>query len=170
MRGWRRAFHHEMRANTRHWQQGFVPHWAPGFQPGIGAWFALPFVSILRAGLALLWIVALVSLLATGAVFGVLLPAGIPVWAGVLCLFAFYLVLAWPLKAMRRAYYWNAAGGPFFAPPFIYAFDAFIGIGFVVVLLWLAGHHLPQIHEAFRNIPPLVHEAVNAVKDWWAAR
>jgi hypothetical protein len=71
---------------------------------------------------------------------------------------------------MRRAYYWNAAGGPFFAPPFIYAFDAFIGIGFVVVLLWLAGHHLPQIHEAFRNIPPLVHEAVNAVKDWWAAR
>jgi hypothetical protein len=71
---------------------------------------------------------------------------------------------------MRRAYYWNAAGGPFFAPPFIYAFDAFIGIGFVVVLLWLAGHHLPQIHEAFRNLPPLFHETVNAVKDWWAAR
>jgi phage shock protein PspC (stress-responsive transcriptional regulator) len=170
MRGWRRAFHHEMRASARHWQQGFVPQWAPGFQPGIGAWFALPFVSILRAGLALLWIVALVSLLATGTVFGVLLPAGIPVWAGVFCLFALYLFLAWPLKAMRRAYYWNAAGGPFFAPPFIYAFDAFVGIGFVVVLLWLAGHHLPQIHEAFRNIPPLFHEAVNAVRDWWAAR
>jgi phage shock protein PspC (stress-responsive transcriptional regulator) len=170
MRGWRRAFHHEMRASARHWQQGFVPHWAPGYQPGIGAWFALPFVSILRAGLALLWIVALVSLLATGTVFGVLLPAGVPVWAGVLCLFALYLFLAWPLKAMRRAYYWNAAGGPFFAPPFIYAFDAFVGIGFVVVLLWLAGHHLPQIHEACRNIPPLFHEAVNAVKDWWAAR
>ena len=168
-REWRRKFHHEMRASTRQWHQGFVP-WAPGFQPGFGAWLALPVVSVLRAGLALLWIFALVSLLATGGLFGVALPVGLPVWAGVLCLLVLYHFLAWPLKAMRRAYYWNVAGGPFCAPPFIYAFDAFIGIGFVVLLLWLAGHHLPQIHEAFRNIPPLIHEAVAAVKSWWAAR
>jgi hypothetical protein len=120
--------------------------------------------------LALLWIFALVSLLATGTVCGVPLPVGMPVWIGVLCLFMLYHFLAWPLKAMRRAYYWNAAGGPFCAPPFIYAFDAFVGIGFVVVLLWLAAHHLPQIHEAIRHIPPLIHEAVDAVKSWWAQK
>jgi phage shock protein PspC (stress-responsive transcriptional regulator) len=165
MRGWRRAFRNEMQEHVRSWQPG----WAPGFHPGIGAWFALPFVSILRAGLALLWILALVSLLATGAVFGAPLPVAIPVWVGLLCLFVLYLFLAWPLKAMRRIYYWNAAGGPFRAPPFLYAFDAFIGIGFVILLLWLAGHHLPQVHDAVKNLPPTIHQAVDAVKDWWAA-
>jgi phage shock protein PspC (stress-responsive transcriptional regulator) len=169
MRGWRRAFRNEMREHVRSWQPGGPPGWAPGFQPGIGAWFALPFVSILRAGLALLWIAALVSLLATGAVFGVALPGGIPVWAGMLCLLMLYHFLAWPLKAMRRAYYWNVAGGPSGAPPFIYAFDAFIGIGFVVLLFWLAGHHLPQLHDAVKNLPPTIHQAVDAVRNWWAA-
>ena len=166
MRGWRRAFRNERCEHARTWQPG----WGPGFLPGVGAWFALPFVSILRAGLALLWIFALVSLLATGTVFGAPLPAALPVWAGVLCLFVLYLFLAWPLKAMRRAYYWNAAGGPFCAPPFAYAFDALVGIAFVAVLLWLGLHHLPQIHEAIRNIPPLFHEAVEAVKSWWAQK
>ena len=170
MRCWRRTFRNEMREHARTWQPGGPPGWGPGFQPGTGAWFALPFVSILRAGLVLLWIFALVSLLATGTVFGVSLPGGLPVWAGALCLFVLYLFLAWPLKAMRRAYYWNAAGGPFCAPPFAYAFDTFIGIGFVVMLLWLAAHHLPQIHEAIRRIPPLIHEAVEAVKSWWAQK
>jgi len=170
MRCWGRTFQNEMREHARRWQPGGPSNWAPGFHLGFGAWFALPFVSILRTVLALLWILALVSLLATGTVCGVPLPVGMPVWAGVLCLFVLYHFLAWPLKAMRRAYYWNAAGGPFCAPPFIYAFDAFVGIGFVVVLLWLAAHHLPQIHEAVRHIPPLIHEAVDAVKSWWAQK
>jgi len=163
MRGWRRTFRNEMREHARWWRPGGPPD----FLPGIGSWFALPFVSVLRAGLALFWIFALVSLLATGTMFGVPPPGGLPVWAAVLCLFVFYGFLAWPLKAMRRAYYWNAAGGPFCAPPFIYAFDAFVGIGFVVLLLWLALHHLPQLHEAVRNIPPVIHQGVEAVKDWW---
>jgi phage shock protein PspC (stress-responsive transcriptional regulator) len=170
MRGWRRTFQNEMRGHARSWRPFGPPGWAPGFPPGIGAWLALPFVSLLRTGLALLWIVALVSLLATGSVLGVPLPIGLPVWAGVLCLFVLYHFLVWPLKALRRAYYWNAAGGPFGAPPFTYAFDSLVGIGFVVVLVWLAAHHLPQIHEAFRNLPPLIHEAVDAVKSWWAQK
>jgi len=170
MRGWQRDFHQEMRTHARHWQRGFAPQWAPGLHPGVGAWFALPFVSLARAGLALLWILTVVSLLATGMVLGVPLPAGIPVWAGLFGLGALYLFLAWPLKALRRAYYWSAAGGPFFAPPFVYAFDAIVGIGFVFLLLWLAGHHLPQLHEAMRNLPPVIHQAVSAVKDWWGAR
>jgi hypothetical protein len=92
------------------------------------------------------------------------------VWVGVLCIIVLYHFLACPLKAMRRAYYWNAAGGPFCAPPFIYVFDAFVGIGFAAVLFWLAAHHLPQIHEAVRHIPPLIHEAVDTVRSWWTQR
>ena len=170
MRCWGRTFQDEMREHARRWQPGGPPNWAPGFRPGFGAWFALPFISALRAGLALLWIFALISLLATGSVFGVFPPGCLPVWAAALCLFVLYHFLAWPLKAMRRAYYWNVAGGPFCAPPFIYAFDAVMGIAFVALLLWFALHHLPQIHEAIRHIPPLIHEAVDAVKSWWAQK
>ncbi|HZL46381.1 MAG TPA: PspC domain-containing protein [Opitutaceae bacterium] len=170
MRSWRRTFHNEMHEHVRGWRPGGPPGWVPGFPPGIGTWFALPFVSIMRVGLALLWIFMLISLLATGTVFGVPLPGGFPVWAGVLCLIVLYHFLAWPLKAMRRAYYWNVAGRPFYAPPFIYAFDAVVGIGFVVLLLWLAVHHLPQIHDAIRNIPPQFHEAVETMKSWWAQK
>ena len=168
MRCWRRTFRDERREHARTWQPGGAPGWAPGLPPGGGAWFVLPFVSAMRAGLALLWIFATISLLATGTVFGVPLPGGLPVWAGVLCLFVLYHFLAWPLKAMRRACYWNAAGGPFFAPPLVCAFDAAVGAGFAVILLWLAARHLPQIHEAIRHIPRLIHEAGDAVKSWWS--
>lgn len=166
MRHWRRTFQDEMREHARRWPPG----WAPGFPSGIGGWFALPFVSLLRTGLALLWIGALVSLLATGAVFGIQLPSGLPVWAGAVGLFVLYHLLVWPLKAMRRAYYWSAAGGPFGAPPFLYVFDSLVRIVFVVLLLWLAAHHLPQIHEACRHLPSLVHEAVDDVRSWWAQK
>jgi len=165
MRCWRRTFRNEMRENAFRWQQ----NWGAGCPPyGIGAWFALPFVAALRAGLWLLCISALVSLLATGAVFGVPLPAGVPVWAGVLCLFVFYQFLAWPLKAWRHACFYSTTHGPHPAPPFIWGFDALIGIASLVLLLWVAGHHLPQIHEAIKNIPPVIHQAVEAVKTWWA--
>jgi phage shock protein PspC (stress-responsive transcriptional regulator) len=172
-REWRRRFRQEMRSWRGTFRQDMGEHtrcWSPGAAPGIGAWFVLPFVSILRTVLPLLWIFALISLLATGAVFGVLLPWGIPVWAGVLSLFVLYLVLVSPLKAMRRAGYWNAAGGPFYAPPFVYVFDAVIGVGFVVFLLWMAAHHMSQIHEAVRHISPVVRDAVDDVKSWWAQR
>jgi len=162
MRSWRKTFRNEMRAHPA--------YWGPGCQPGIGAWFVLPIVSVLRTMLTLFWILALVSLLATGTVFGVPPPWGIPVWAAVVGLFVLYQFLVLPLKAMRRACYWNAAGGPSFLPPFIHVFDALIGFGLVVVLGWVAIHHLPQIHEAIRHVSPLVHDAVDDVKSWWAQR
>jgi phage shock protein PspC (stress-responsive transcriptional regulator) len=168
MRCWGRTFRNEMREPARSWRPVGAPNGAPGFTLGIGVWLALPFVSIMRSGLALLWICSLISLLATGAVFGVPLPGGMPVWGGALCLFLIYLLLAGPLKAMRRVYYWNAAGGAFCVPPFVFAFEAIVGFGFMVVLLWLAFHHLPQIHDALRNIPPVFHEAVESVQSWWA--
>jgi len=170
-REWRRRFHHEMRSWRRSFRNEMRAHacgWRPGVQPGFGAWFVLPFVSLLRTVIALVWIFALVSLLATGTVYGIQLPAGVAVWAAAIVLFIAYSFLVWPLKALRRACYWNAAGGPLWAPPFVHAIDVLIGFGFVVLLFWLAVHHLPQIHEAIGNIPPLVHQAVEAVKTWWA--
>lgn len=172
-REWRRRFRREMRSWSRTFRnemRGPACGWPPGCGPGEGAWFVLPIVSALRKILALVWIFAMVSLLSSGAVFGIPLPWGIPVWAGVLCLFVLHGLLVSPLKAVRRACYWSAARGPFYAPPFLYFLDALIGIGFVVVLLWGVVHHLPQIHDAIRNVPSVIHEAVAAVESWWARR
>ena len=144
------------------------PGWTPGGPSGVGSWFALPLLSLLRTGLVLLGLAALVSLLATGSVLGVPLPAGLPVWACVLGLFVLYHFLAWPLKALRRACYWSAAGGPFCPPPAVYLFDSFVGIGCAVLLFWLAVHHLPLLHEACRNVPSVIHEAADTLRSWWA--
>ena len=169
MRGWRRTFKSEMREHARSWQPAGAPGWAPGCPPGIGAWFALPFALVVRKALALLWIFALISLLATGAVFGLPLPGGMPVWAGALCLIVLYHFLAWPFKAMRRAYYWNC-GGPFYAPPYIHALDALVGLVFVVLLFWFAAHHLSEIREAIRHVPAVGREAVDTVSSWWTQK
>jgi phage shock protein PspC (stress-responsive transcriptional regulator) len=167
MRSWRHAFHQEMRASAYDWR-GPPAAWGPPVAFSPGALVALPFVSIARKALTLCWLVALVSLLATGTVLGVPPPAAVPVWATVLILLFVYLALAWPLKALRHAYYWRAGWGPQGVPPFVYAFDAVLGVAFLLLLLWLGLHHLPEIREAIHQLPGVCREAAETIKAWWA--
>jgi phage shock protein PspC (stress-responsive transcriptional regulator) len=166
MRGWGRMVQHEMRENACRWQQ----HWVPRPGPGPGLWITLPILSLLRGLLALLTMFALISLVTTGAVFGLPMPAGVPVWVGVIVLILAYQVVAWPLKALRHAWYYHAAYGPRFAPPLFWLGDTIVWLGFVILLVWLADRYLPHAHEALRNLPPVIHHAVDNVKQWWAAR
>ena len=165
MRGWRMSFHHEMDSNSAQWRQNWHRYWGAGAPSGIG--LALPFFSLLHAALAIAWVGTLISLLATRTVFGTPLPAGVPVWIAVLLLLFVYGFLVWPLKAARRAFYYGGCGGPSWAWPFVCAVDVLVWLAVAVVVVWLAIRYMPQAHEAIRNIPPVVHEAVNNIKDWW---
>ena len=108
------------------------------------------------------------QLLAHGVAFWLTLPASVPMWFGLILLIVVYSLLVLPLKAGRHFYRCQLAYGP---PtplhPFVHAIDAIIGIGMVLALLWLGLHHLDVIKEAFRAIPPLVHDAVYTVARWW---
>ena len=168
MRGWRRTFQHEMRAGAWQWRHNWSQHWAPGFHPGAGSWLALPLVSLLRGGLILLWLASLVSLLTTGAIFGLALPSGMPLWAACVLSVVAYKIVAWPIKAIRRGYYYSAGAGPHFASPFIWMGEAVIGVGFLVVFLWLATHHWSEVHAAIAALPPMIHQGIDAVREWWS--
>jgi len=151
------------------------PHMAAGlgagFLPGVGAWFALPFVSILRAGLALLWIFALVS--AARNRNGVRRsPPGRAPGLGGRALPVSCFIFSWHGRSRPCAAHITGTprAGHSARRPLPMRLTPWWEIAFVAVLLWLGLHHLPQIHEAIRNIPPLFHEAVEAVKSWWAQK
>jgi phage shock protein PspC (stress-responsive transcriptional regulator) len=167
MREWRMNFHRETGAMPRwryRWCRGNA---SAGLHPGLGV--ALPLFSTLQAAIIVLWISALISLLATGGVFGVMLPASVPVWAGVLIVLFAYGFFVWPLKMMRRACYYDL-GGPRWAWPALFFLDAAVWLAAAVALLVLSKHYLPQVHAAVHNLPPAVHQAVTDIRDWWHQR
>ncbi len=165
MREWRMSFHREMASNSRSWRDDWRRPGGPlEFHPGLGV--ALPMFSLLQAALIVLFVSAVISLLATGGVFGVMPPASVPVWLVLLVLLFIYGVLVLPLKMIRRACYYDL-GGARAAWPTLVFLDVLVWLGVVVVLFWLARHHLPQVHDAVRNIPAMFRDAVNDIRDWW---
>jgi len=166
MRGWRLSFDREMRANADQWRQNWHGHWAEHapFHPGMG--FALPLLSVLHGAATVLWICALISLLATATVFGLALPANVPVWVAALLLFIAYGILVSPLKAARRACY-GGMGRSRWAWSFMFLLDAVVSLAVVAVLLWLAAHYFPELREAIQSIPSLAHQAADDIRAWW---
>ena len=106
-REWQRRFKREMRAHADQWRYNWHSYWAEHapVHPGMG--FALPFLSLMQGAATVVWICAIISLLATGAVFGLALPANVPVWVAALLLFIAYGILVGPLKFARRACYYG---------------------------------------------------------------
>jgi len=166
MRGWRLSFDREMRANADQWRQNWHCYWAEHtpFHPGMG--YALPLLSLLHGGAKILWICALISLLATGAVFGLALPANVPVWVAALLLFIAYGIFACPLKVARHTCY-RGLGQARWAWSFVFLLDAVVWLAVVAALLWLAVHHFPELREAVRSIPSLAHQAADDIREWW---
>jgi phage shock protein PspC (stress-responsive transcriptional regulator) len=165
-REWKRRFKREMRANADQWRYNWHSYWAEHapFHPGMG--FALPVLSLLHGAATVLWLCALISLLATGAVFGLALPASVPVWVAALLLFIAYGILAGPLKAARRSCYWGL-GRPRWAWSFVFLLDALVWLAVVAALLWLAAHYFPEVRDAVHGIPALAHQASDDIRTWW---
>jgi phage shock protein PspC (stress-responsive transcriptional regulator) len=166
MRGWGASFGQEMRGNADQWRHNWHSYWAAHapFHPALG--FTLPFLSMLHGAATILWICATISLLTTGALFGLGLPANVPVWVAVLLLFMTYGILETPLKVARRACYWGF-GHPGWTGSFLFLLDAVIWLVIVAALLWLAVHHSSELREAVRSIPSLAHQAADDIRTWW---
>jgi phage shock protein PspC (stress-responsive transcriptional regulator) len=168
-REWKRRFKREMHANADQWRFHWHGYWAQQAAMHQGMGFALPFLSLLHGAATVLWICALISLLATSTVFGLALPAKVPVWVAALLLFIAYGILASPLKAARRACYWGF-GRPRWVWPFVFLLDAVVWVAVVGALLWLAVHFFPELREAVRGLPSLAHQAADDVQAWWKGK
>jgi len=178
MRGWGRRLKQEMRENAWRAQQQWHQHWTPPNVPPASCppppsfllLVTLPFLALLRGVLAVVGLCALISLLVTHSVFGLALPANLPLWVAVILLIVLYCIAAWPLKALRHAWYWHAGRGPVLVPPGFWFADAVVGLGCAVLALWLIGRYVPHAHEAFQALPAVLHHAIDTVKQWWATR
>ena len=117
-REWKRRFKRDMRASGDQWRHNWHCHWAERapVHPGMG--FALPLLSLLQGRRQLRGSAPLISLLTSGAVFGLALPANVPVWVAALLAFIAYGMVSCPLKLARRACYlaWDnrAGSGPWY--------------------------------------------------------
>jgi multisubunit Na+/H+ antiporter MnhB subunit len=111
----------------------------------------------------------LISLLATGAVLGLALPANVPVWVAALLLFIAYGILAGPLKVARRVCY-RGLGQRGWAWSFVFLLDGIVWVAVVVALLWLGVHYLPQLREAVQSVPALAHQAADDIRTWWNSK
>jgi phage shock protein PspC (stress-responsive transcriptional regulator) len=166
MRDWRRRFDRTMRAQSRHGQSlrpvGMPPLWVGG------AGLTLPLLSLLHGAIVLVWLSAVVSLLGTGTVFGATLPGSLPVWITLVLLLMGYGLVVWPLKAARRAFYYQASGDPT-APAFVLA-DVIVWLAVMGVMAWLAFHHWAEVSAAIQHLPEVVAGAANSIRDWWHSR
>jgi phage shock protein PspC (stress-responsive transcriptional regulator) len=168
-REWKRRFKRDMRANADQWRYNWHSYWAEHtpFHPGMG--FALPVLSLLHGVVTVLWFCALISLLATGAVLGLALPANVPVWVAALLLFIAYGILAGPLKVARRVCY-RGLGQRGWTWSFVFLLDGIVWVAVVGALLWLGVHYLPQLREAVQSVPALAHQAADDIRTWWNSK
>jgi phage shock protein PspC (stress-responsive transcriptional regulator) len=165
-REWTRQFKRDMRANTEKWSQNWRAYWgqhAP-VHPGLG--FALPFLSLLNGALTILFICALISVLATGAVFGRPLPGNFPVWGAALVLLLVYGTLAGPLSMARHVCY-RGTRQPGWAWPIVFFLDALIWVAIIGVLVCLAVHYSPEVQSAIHGFPSHMHQAMDDIRKWW---
>ncbi len=169
MRNWGADFQRQMREDSHHWRQNWNRHWSEYGAP-IDAGIALPVVSLLRALVAFLGVFAMISLFTTGAVFGLALPAGVPVWVGAILVFIAYQILAAPLRAIRHAYYHQGGYGSRCGMASMYFLDSMIWLGALVVLIWVANRYVPQAHEALQHVTPVLQRAWDSVREWWSPR
>jgi phage shock protein PspC (stress-responsive transcriptional regulator) len=148
---WRRA-RAEWRAHPR-WGRGPAPFPPPPAGPApppvpyaahIVTGTLLAVLGLVLAVFTIGWLLAIVSLVTTGAVFGWLLPHGLPLWAAIVALIVLYNLVAWPIKAARRAAYYPGGG---YHAPWVAAWDSIVGLAILAALLWYGYDHVPELRD-----------------------
>jgi phage shock protein PspC (stress-responsive transcriptional regulator) len=177
-RQWKRKVRQEWREHRRdlrdawrrnkhdwHWSWQWPHHDHPPGQPHVyGWWFAMPFAGLLSALLTVLFILALLSLVTTHAIFGFYLPYAIPFWLQIVGLIMIFNAFKWPLRAMR--YGFHPGVGPAHWNPFIALWHTVAWIGFLVFAVWLL-HHNSHAHQALDAAGDQVHDWIHQFKNWW---
>jgi phage shock protein PspC (stress-responsive transcriptional regulator) len=172
-RAQRRQWRAERRARYRFWRAyaGDGPAWPPWpaprpYPPAALSWLVIPLFAVLGIALTVLLVAAVMSLFNTGAIFGWSLPAGLPLWAGVLILFVLFQIVAGPLRVARYGTY-DAWGRPH---PALAMWDGLFGTALVVLAIWILYRHMPPTHdfrEFMQNLPDAVRAVAGEIARWF---
>jgi phage shock protein PspC (stress-responsive transcriptional regulator) len=169
---WRRHLRENMREQRRErkreWKQrwragspwwganvhGNVTHAASNVSYGaqILGGVLVPILAIVNVVIFLVWLFAIISLATTGAIFGMPLPIGMPLWAGFILLIVAYNVCAWPLRAIRRSWRYAIYGD---GRSSYAAWDGMTWLILTVVVFWFAYQNVPQIRFVLEHFSEL---------------
>ncbi len=160
MRGWKQNSQYYWNQNKYDWNRPGIPPLAPMHGPGIG----LPTLWLIRTLIKVAGVFAIYSLVTRGSAFGIGLPAGVPLWVGIVVVVVIWKFVACPFKAMSWYATYPAGYGTGCRGPFGGFCDFVVGIAILVLVVWFADHHIPQFHETLKQLPPLLHQAVDSVQ------
>jgi phage shock protein PspC (stress-responsive transcriptional regulator) len=146
---WQRSWRRSMRRSQHSWW-GQPPMPPP---PLVGA--TLPIFGILIGALSIIWILAVISVINTHAIFGWPLPLRFPVWAAIVILIILLNVVIGPFKYMREARYAH----PYGAMAAIWGSLAWMV--FLIFMGWMAYQHSTEVHNFIQNLPNVWDEMVN---------
>lgn len=167
---WIRWFHWRTCGRGYPWHSYWRGGWAPA-TPLCPPWtgFAVVSLAFLSGTATVVWLCALTSLLATGTLLGLTLPAGLPVWAAALMLLVAYGALAGALKTLRWLSSWSR--DPSARPPAAALLaEALVWLSVTLVLLVLASHFFAELRAAVHAVPALIHQATDDFHAWWGTR
>ena len=161
----RRRYHAEWRAHR--WAgapAGPLPPAPPPLPPlahfiSGGIWAALGLLGVV---VTLLWLLALFSLITSGAIFG-WNPFHLPLWAAIIGILLVYQAVIWPLRAVRHGLTPRFYGCSY---PWHAFWDAIVGLFILVVIVWFLTHHGQDLRQSFeslqQNAQPAWHQLVLA--------
>ena len=166
MRQHKNDFKREIRQNMHKWGQDWRKHWGGHPHWHGDSWIAGSFMTLLITIISIIGLCAVLSLIFTGSVFSFSLPAGMPLWVGIILLFLIFHIIKWPLKAARHSIYYHGEG------PGYWAHGPFCGgtifwIVAIVAIVWVANHHSVRAHEALDQLRHQAHSTVDSIRDWW---
>jgi phage shock protein PspC (stress-responsive transcriptional regulator) len=179
-REWKWKFKQEMRQhkrdfklgvdqNVRQWAQDWRQNWGKHPHPRHDSWIAGSFLGLLITIVCIVGTCAILSLIITGSVFGIALPAGMPLWVGIVLLFLIFHIIKWPLKAARYSVYYHGGGGPRYWGGGGFCLGTVWWIAIIVTLVWFSNHHSVRAHEMLDQARHGTHQAVDSLRDWWNA-
>jgi phage shock protein PspC (stress-responsive transcriptional regulator) len=138
-------------------------HWSFNASPEIDyashvlTMLMLPIFGLIIGALTVVWILAIISLVNTGAVFGWPLPVPIPLWVAILILIGLYSAVVGPFKMaihgrgylhQRRYYGWPGLLG------------GLIWLGCMILAFVLAYTYVPEVRDFVANLPSMLNQIV----------
>ena len=162
---WKRHWRRPQRDWHRRWRHATTPYaWnaQAAYASQVWARATAPVFGLINAALALALVFALYSLTTTHSAFGIPLPEGVPLWAGILIVLGLYQAIAMPFIAMHRA-----ASQPFQPGIVVWMSPVanLVWLGAIGFGMWYGYTHVPAIHDALDTVVATLRSAAAGLQE-----
>lgn len=123
--------------------------------------------STLIALLSVVFIFALISLLANDPLPGIIVPEKIPNWGAVTILLLLYIVIVLPLKALRFKFSPHKEYSLYNSHPAPKHGDATLWLALFILFAWYASEHKTEIYAALGNFPAWWRNFIDMIGPWF---